>query len=145
MHPPPHPIVTMRLVVWFLFTMPAVREHYSYVNDPSQKRIGAFLWLTIAISAAEGLITLRFSRGQFPHFQSHPPLVVGIWSVFLIGLNLFTLLYFFVFKAHLKKKENKVEEEEENGVEKLKEKVGKEVKLVPPRRRNSNLIGKKVA
>jgi hypothetical protein len=67
-----------------------------------QKRIGAFLWLTVAIAAAEALITIRFSEGQFPHFHGHPPFIIGIWTVFLVGLNLFTLFYFFIFKSHLK-------------------------------------------
>lgn len=68
----------------------------------SQKRIGAFLWLTAACSAAEALLTIRFSAGQFPHYIQDPPVVVAIWTVGLVGLNLFTLLYFYVFKVHLK-------------------------------------------
>jgi hypothetical protein len=58
--------------------------------------------LTVACALSEVLITFRFSKDQFPHWTSNPPIVVGLWAVFFIGINLFTLFYFFVFKMHLK-------------------------------------------
>lgn len=64
------------------------------------------MWLTVAIALCEAMITLRFSKGQFPHLHGHPPLVIGIWAVFIIGLNLFTLFYFYVFQMHLRNKGN---------------------------------------
>jgi hypothetical protein len=60
-------------------------------------------WLTIAILACETLICVKFSRGQFPHFTGHPDWVVYTWGAVGIGLVVFTVLYFYVLKMHLKK------------------------------------------
>ena len=38
--PPAHPINIYRLFVFFLFTLPAIREVYQYLSDPRCKRIG---------------------------------------------------------------------------------------------------------
>lgn len=75
------------------------------------------------------MITLRFSKGQFPHLHGHPPLVVGIWAVFLIGLNIFTLFYFYIFQMHLRGKNG-------NGAKQASEMVAT-VKKTPRKRASS--------
>lgn len=101
-HPPRAPIVSLRLVLWWLWSVPAIRELYSYVDDPKQKRIGAFLWLSVAIAFAELLIIVRFSAAQFPHLKGHPTWVLTVWPIGIVSLILFTIFYFYVFKTHLK-------------------------------------------
>lgn len=106
--------------------MPAIRELYSFIDNPfvipfcyglpplgslaqshrhisrKEKRIGAFLWLSMAIAATEILIIVRFSEGQYPHFKGHPLWAEVVWPLGIIGLILFTIFYFYVFKIHLR-------------------------------------------
>lgn len=60
------------------------------------------MWLTVAISAAESLLIFKLREGQFPHFHGHPTTVVWSWGIGLCAFCLFTILYFYVFKVHLR-------------------------------------------
>lgn len=63
--PPANPLNTYRLLFMFFATIPAVRELYQYVTDPSCKRLGAHAWLTIANIQLETLICLKFGKNEF--------------------------------------------------------------------------------
>jgi len=101
-HPPPHPIVGFRLLIWFGLALPATREYYEWVVNPKVIKIGTFAWLAFAIAGAEVLLWVKLSRDQFPHLVGHPELILMLWGVGLLLTVVFTLFYFYVGKCHLK-------------------------------------------
>jgi len=104
-HPPPHPVVIGRLFLWGFIALVSVCQYYHFIDDENAEKIGPMTWLSIAILCTETLICIKFGKGQFSHFTGHPPLVVWIWSAVAIGLVLFTIFYFYVFKCHLHKQD----------------------------------------
>jgi phosphatidylserine synthase 2 len=111
-HPPPHPLVTARLFLWFLFALPATREYYEWISNPKCKRIGTMAWLALAITGTEILIWLKFSKGQFDHVVSHPPAVVWSWAIFLIGLFSWALFYFYFYKPRKQRQQQEQKKQE---------------------------------
>jgi len=105
-HPPPHYIVIGRLVLWWLFSLPASREYYEFVSNMECKKVGTMAWLVFAIVGSETLLWIKCSKGQFPHVNGHPTFIVVIWAIGLLGLFTFGILRFVVFKQHIKDKKD---------------------------------------
>jgi phosphatidylserine synthase 2 len=97
-HPPPHPLVPGRLFVWWLFSMPAMREYYEFVTNPHCKKIGPMAWLCFAMAGVEVLVWVKFSKGQFPHVKGHPPLVIWSWTLVFVVLTAWFIIYFYIYK-----------------------------------------------
>jgi len=108
-HPPPHPIVGFRLVIWFFLSLPGCREYYEWVVNPEVIKIGTFAWICFAVAGAELILWAKLSPGQYPHFNGHPPLIVYSWLIVLASLAIFTIFYFYVFKCHLRGAKAKVD------------------------------------
>ncbi|CAA6673125.1 unnamed protein product [Spirodela intermedia] len=61
--PPRNPLITYRLILWWLIAIPAIREYNSYLQDSKPlKKVGAFCWLSLAICIVELLICVKFGR-----------------------------------------------------------------------------------
>ncbi|KAF7725516.1 hypothetical protein EC973_009546 [Apophysomyces ossiformis] len=79
--PPEHPLNTYRLILLFLFALPAAREVYQSISDRKTKRLGAHAWLIICNIMTETLICLKFSENEF---SIAAPLFVKVaWSFIL--------------------------------------------------------------
>ena len=87
-----HPFNLSRLILYFLFSVPAVREAFQYVSDPRCKRLGTHAWMTSACVILELLICLKFGRGEFP--KPAPFHVILFWSCFVALLVGYALIRF---------------------------------------------------
>jgi len=105
-HPPEHFIVITRLTIWWLISLPASREYYEFINNKNNKKLGTMAWLAFAIIGIETLLWIKCSPGQFNHVTSHPPHIVAVWILGIIGLFTFGILHFIVFNSPIKKKTN---------------------------------------
>lgn len=90
--PPRNPLNTYRLVVWFLCSLPGVREYYEYIEgiapgqqstqstagDSMFRKLGVFAWLGIAMTCLETLISIKFGRGMYQ--SPWPPGVLLAWA-----------------------------------------------------------------
>ena len=109
--PPPHYLNILRLILWFLMGMPALRECYQFATDPyvlsifihpfvsrtypfifrTCKRLGTMAWLSSAILSLEVLISVKFGKGMFPVPWPFP--VVAAWSAALVVFFLWCVFY----------------------------------------------------
>lgn len=71
-----------RLILFFLCSIPAVREAYQFVSDPQCKQLGTHAWMTAACVMIELLICIKFGRGEF-HTPA-PTHVIVFWSVLVV-------------------------------------------------------------
>jgi phosphatidylserine synthase 2 len=85
--PPLNPLVTYRLIIWWLIANPAIREYNTFLQTRKSMKLGAFCWLVVAISIVETLICIKFGRGLYP--QPMPGYV--FWSLIsaVVALVLF--------------------------------------------------------
>lgn len=81
---PEHVFNTYRLMLWFLLSVPALREYYQYATDPTCKRMGQGVWLGLGLMLAELAISIKFEPELY---ASLPEVVVWAWS-WCIGLVL---------------------------------------------------------
>lgn len=111
-HPPSHPLVLYRLILMYLFCLPALAEYYQWVSDPNCHKLGTMAWITIAILCVEVLVWMRFSEEMLANSLPTPAYVIWGWILAGIGVLLFAFIYFYVLRMHekkSKKKEVKVE------------------------------------
>jgi hypothetical protein len=67
-------------------------------------------WLALANVSLEVLVILKYAGGQFDHVTVHPTVIVYSWAAVGVGLALFTIFYFYIFKIHERKpKKSKTE------------------------------------
>lgn len=97
-HPPSHPIVTIRLVFVWLFSLPALREYYQYIADPNCKRLGTMAWLTFAIIGVENCVWFKFSGELMAAAKPTPPIVIYSWTFVMLALFIFSIAYFGFYK-----------------------------------------------
>ncbi|KNC47161.1 phosphatidylserine synthase [Thecamonas trahens ATCC 50062] len=95
--PPPHPINPLRLFVWWLIALPALREFYEFVTNPKCKRFGAQLWVAAAGILLELLLVIKFGQGEFTVPPS--PIIVYGWSAFGLFFVGFVIYKFFLFPS----------------------------------------------
>lgn len=80
--PPPNPLNALRLLLWFLISIPAAREYYQYFSDENTKRMGPNMWLAFACMIVETLISIKFSAvTPFPDNSAILPEVRNAWLV----------------------------------------------------------------
>lgn len=102
--PPEHPINTIRVILHGLAGCTAVRELYQYVSDPECGKLGAQVAVLSMIIIVETLISVKWSRGQFPN--PIPTNVVRFWIAFSLLLVIFPLWKFWPSqRALLREKE----------------------------------------
>ncbi|KAI8346362.1 phosphatidylserine synthase 2 [Choanephora cucurbitarum] len=96
--PPEHPLNTYRLILLFLFALPATRELYQYLSDDTTLRMGAHAWLLIFNIMTETLICLKFAENEF---HTPAPLVVKVgWSIaFAVAFVIFPIWRFVLYPA----------------------------------------------
>ncbi|KAJ1915914.1 hypothetical protein H4219_004074 [Mycoemilia scoparia] len=94
--PPEHPIIAIRLNLFFLFALPAGREYYEYYSNPTCKRLGAHAWMVLAAVMTEVLVIFKFSKGEFP--APFPNKVIAFWSTVLVLLVGYVLWQFVLTK-----------------------------------------------
>ena len=91
--PPRNPLITYRLILWWLIAIPTIREYNNYLQDRFQiiyhlmnysffylkfplfpnsslfrtpgKKVGTFCWLSLAICIVELLICIKFGHGKW--------------------------------------------------------------------------------
>eukprot|EP01061_Rhynchopus_euleeides_P025589 TRINITY_DN4145_c0_g1_i2.p1 TRINITY_DN4145_c0_g1~~TRINITY_DN4145_c0_g1_i2.p1 ORF type:complete len:480 (+),score=164.72 TRINITY_DN4145_c0_g1_i2:91-1440(+) len=63
--PTKHPFNIFRLVIWFTFGMPALRQFYLYVTDKRVKRLGIQSWVTCGVLTTELMICVKFGKSFF--------------------------------------------------------------------------------
>lgn len=103
-HPPPHPLVFWRLVILFLFCLPALREYYQWVSDPKCHRLGTMAWLTILILGVEILVWVKFSKEMLAAAAPTPRVVIWAWSIAAASIIIFAIVYFYFWKPISRKK-----------------------------------------
>lgn len=54
--------MTVRLVIWGLLSLPAVREAYDFFHDPNKHRLGQNFWTAICIVVTECLIDYKMGE-----------------------------------------------------------------------------------
>ena len=54
--------MTIRLIIWGLLSMPAIREAYDFFHYPSQKRLGQYFWTAICMTVTECLIDYKMGE-----------------------------------------------------------------------------------
>lgn len=94
-----HPANSIRLLLFFFFAMPAVREAYQYLTDPDCKRFGMHAWMAIANIVTELLVIVKFSAGEFE--KEMPDIVLYGWLLGIFGLVVFAA-WKFGFKRDLR-------------------------------------------
>ena len=90
--PVDHIYLKIRLVLFFFFSLPAVRELYQYVSDARCKQLGVHSWMVAATIMCELLVCIKFGRNEFP--KPTPPAVILGWT---IGITLFVLYITYKF------------------------------------------------
>jgi len=63
--PPPCPLNVIRLFIWYVVGVPCLRQLYSYITDPTCKKIGTFTFLGAVTIVTELLIIFKFGAGEF--------------------------------------------------------------------------------
>ncbi|KAF5837811.1 PSS-domain-containing protein [Dunaliella salina] len=82
--PPTNPLITYRLVLWFLMALPAVREWYEYMEGTeaagaAAMKLGPFAWIAVATVCLETMISIKFGHGLYP--RSCPRSVRLAWGI----------------------------------------------------------------
>ena len=63
--PPPCPLNAIRLVIWAFVGVPSLRQVYTYMTDPTCKRIGTQTFLCLLMLCTELLLIVKMSGGEF--------------------------------------------------------------------------------
>ena len=84
--PTKHMFVTVRLVIWWSFGLPSLRQFYIFVTDKHVKRLGTQSWVACGVLATELLICVKFGKDFFDGRKTLQ--VVGVW---------FAVIVFFIF------------------------------------------------
>ncbi|KAL6072017.1 PSS-domain-containing protein [Balamuthia mandrillaris] len=90
--PPEHHLNIIRLLIWWLLAIPALREAYAYLTEDKCQRLGANLWLALALCACEVAICFKFGRTLF-YVWPPAPVIYG-WSAFFFLFVLWAMLKF---------------------------------------------------
>ncbi|KAI9220815.1 phosphatidyl serine synthase-domain-containing protein [Blastocladiella britannica] len=79
--PPSHWLNPARLLLVFLCGIPAVREAYQYLHDPTVKRVGMSAWVAVACVCTEVLVIVKYDEKGIltTPFPAH---VKRFWAVF---------------------------------------------------------------
>lgn len=89
--PPSHPFNSYRLLLWFVMSVPGLREYYQYVTDPATKRMGQGVWLGLGVMLAELFVCVKFGPELYSDF---PWQVVRAWFLSALALGVWCLLAF---------------------------------------------------
>lgn len=54
--------MVIRLVIWALLSLPAIREAYDFFHDPTNKRLGQNFWTAICLVVTECLIDYKMGE-----------------------------------------------------------------------------------
>ena len=92
--PPESPLNTWRLCLWFFLAIPSVREWYQYIVDPSTKRLGANLWIALAVLVVEYGIILKHLE-QLQNVPETPAAVVYGWLATMAIVFAWAVLRFY--------------------------------------------------
>lgn len=86
--PPEHPIISIRLILFFLIGLVAVREAYDFLTDNTCRKFGQQAWIMCAIIITEIFICMKFMKetvSLVPPFH-----IIVLWSVVLVGVVLYS-------------------------------------------------------
>jgi hypothetical protein len=75
--PPSNYLNLVRLLFWFLFSLPCLRQFYLYMADPTVQSIGRQAFLCVVIIATEVLIIIKMGAGEFKEPMAFQNKVLG--------------------------------------------------------------------
>jgi len=106
--PPRNLLNTYRLTIWFLTSIPSIREWYQYCFAKDFKPLGTQCWIVIAMIITESLLTFKFSEGLF--YKPFPYEVSMGWTIAIIILIAWAIyLTLFPKPPSESKRKNKVQ------------------------------------
>ncbi|KAI4379133.1 hypothetical protein MLD38_005467 [Melastoma candidum] len=101
--PPRNPVIIYRLILWWLIAIPTIREYNSYLQDRKMvKKVGAFVWLSLAICIVELLICIKFGHGLYP--EPMPWWLAIFWSTAGAALVLYLTIWSFRLRKAMVRK-----------------------------------------
>ena len=86
--PPPCPLNAIRLGIWAFVGIPSLRQVYTYMTEPSCRRIGTQTFLVLLMLVTELLLIVKFSAGEFtgrrmkPEVQLMCAACLALWLLF---------------------------------------------------------------
>ena len=86
--PPPCPLNVIRLAIWGFVAVPALRQVYTFMTEPTCKRIGTQTFLTIVLLLTELLLIIKMSPGEFDGKRMEPGVrrmviaCIALWLLF---------------------------------------------------------------
>ncbi|KAL0217355.1 hypothetical protein RCL1_007936 [Eukaryota sp. TZLM3-RCL] len=106
------PIVTLRLLMWFLWAMVALAEIYDFITKESgfNRRLGDQAWIVIAMAVVETLFIFKHGSYLWADKYTHP-LRIGSW--FVVWFVLFIVAGISWIKGSKREVEKKVVQERE--------------------------------
>mmetsp|Transcript_18317 Transcript_18317/g.45884 ORF Transcript_18317/g.45884 Transcript_18317/m.45884 type:complete len:534 (-) Transcript_18317:183-1784(-) len=113
--PPENPLVTIRLLLWWLLAMPAVGEYYHYVSNRSVKRLGPNTWLSFAGLAFEVLLIIKMAPESYPNMFPFPAYINHSYLAFFIIFSVWGYL-FVSYRAKKKVFDKSVDERKLEGI-----------------------------
>ncbi|KAK6973721.1 phosphatidylserine synthase 2 [Biomphalaria glabrata] len=94
--PPEHYLCLSRLVVFLFMGAAAMRETFQFLDDPNCKKFGRQSWVIVSIIITELLIVLKFDWNTVT--KPLPKPVAIFWLIGALGLFIWTIVKFYIFK-----------------------------------------------
>lgn len=97
---PTHPLVpfllfllspVVRLLIWAFVGLPSLRQIYSFMTDPTCKRIGHQTFLSLVVLLTELIVIAKFGRDEFPDPMSDNVKLLVVAFLVVYGLILLVL------------------------------------------------------
>lgn len=91
--PPPCPLNVIRLAIWAFVGVPSLRQVYTYMTDPTCKRIGTQTFLCLLMLITELLVIVKMSGGGEFEGKRMRPSVWWLWVSCGVAWVVFNVYY----------------------------------------------------
>lgn len=82
-----------RLILWWAVGMVGLRDYYAFMTNPRIQRLGATMWIVLAMMLMEFIVVLRFGSEEWKD-KVAPPAVKYSWAAFFIVSGIATIWWF---------------------------------------------------
>lgn len=82
-----------RLILWWAVGMVGLRDYYAFMTNPRIQRLGATMWIVLAMMLMEFIVVLRFGSEEWRD-KIAPPEVKYSWTAFFIISGVATAWWF---------------------------------------------------